>query len=134
MRAREFIIEGDMPADLKRLGKDADKLMASLKGGLSIPGISINKSNGSPYVGYRFGLSMAGADGKNHGATPKTGAFSGDPLLTVYTQEEYEIIQQAAKETLAGPIKKLSDMASREPSDTYKVSPTLKKKKNRYGV
>jgi hypothetical protein len=134
MRAREFITEADMPADLKRLGKDGDNLIAALKGGLSIPGISINKSNGNPYAGYRFGLSMAGANGKNHGATPKTGALSGDPLLTVYTQEEYEIIQQAAKEVMAGPIKKLSDMASREPGDTYKQSPVAKPKRNKYGV
>lgn len=60
--------------------------------------------------------------------------MAGDPLLTVYTAEEYEMIKQAAKDVVAGPIRKLSDMASREANDTHKTSPVAKRKPNKYGV
>jgi hypothetical protein len=132
MRAKEFLKEGDLPADLKRM--ENPSVTAAIKGGLSIPGISINKSNGSPYQGYRFGLAMASADGKGNNPTPAVGAMAGDPLLSVFTQEEYDIVKQAAKDTLAGPIKKLSSMTSEEVSDVNKTSPVAKPKRNKYGV
>lgn len=130
---KKFIAETDFHADLNRM-PDGDKLIASLKGGLSLPGISQTKSNGNPYQGYRFGLALATADGKGTITTPAAGAIAGDPLLTVYTEEEYEMIKQAAKDVVAGPIRKLSDMASREAGDTYKTSPVAKRKPNKYGV
>lgn len=132
--SKQFIAEADIPADLKRLGKPGHDIVASLKGGMSLPGISQNKSNGSPYQGYRFGIAMASADGKGTIHTPAAGAMAGDNLLSVYTQEEYEMVKQAAKETLAGPIRKLSDMASREAADTHKASPVAKRKPNKYGI
>jgi hypothetical protein len=132
MRAKEFLKEGDIPADLTRM--DSDAASAAIKGGLSIPGISQNKSNGSPYQGYRFGIAMAVADGKGTNHIPPAGPMAGDPLLSVFTDEEYEIIQQAAKDTLAGPIKKLSSMRSEEVADTNKISPVAKVKRNKYGV
>ena len=139
MRAKEFITnllnEGDIPADFKRLGKEGGAdVTAAIKGGMSIPGIRQNKSNGSPYQGYRFGLARATADGKGTHHTPAAGAIAGDPLLSVYTDEEYEMIKQAAKDVLAGPIKQLSDMKSRETDDTHTVSPVAKIKKNKYGI
>lgn len=135
MRAKEFIIEGDIAADFKRLGKEGGAATTSaIKGGMSIPGISQNKSNGSSYQGYRFGIALASSDGKGTQHTPAAGAIAGDPLLSVFTDEEYEIIKQAAKETLAGPIKKLSDMNSREVPDTNTNSIVNKPKKNKYGI
>jgi hypothetical protein len=132
MRAREFIIE-DIPADPKKIDKEAT---AAIKGGISLPGISINKSNGNPYQGYRFGIAMASAhsDPKHHRPTPAAGALAGDPLLSTYTEEEYEIIKNAAKDAMAGPIRKLSSMQSTETGDTNTASPVAKRKKNRYGV
>jgi hypothetical protein len=44
------------------------------------------------------------------------------------------MIKQAAKETMAGTIKKLSDMTSSEVPDTHTVSPVAKPKKNKYGI
>jgi len=132
MRARDFINEGDIHADFTKM--DTDAASAAIKGGLSIPGISQNKSNGSPYQGYRFGIAMAVADGKGTNHIPPAGPMAGDPLLSVFTDEEYEIIQQAAKDTLAGPIKKLSSMRSEEVADTNKISPVAKVKRNKYGV
>ena len=131
---KKLISESDIPADLKRLGKHGHDIVASLKGGMSLPGISQNKSNGSPYQGYRFGIAMASADGKGTLRTPAAGAMAGDNLLSVYTQEEYEMVKQAAKETLSGPIRKLSDMASREAADTHTASPVSKRKPNKYGI
>jgi len=136
MRATEFIkkqlSEGDIPADLNKMPNKS--ITAAIKGGLSIPGISINKANGSPYQGYRFGIAMASADGKGNNSTPAAGAIAGDPLLSVYTQEEYDMVKQAAKDTLAGPIKKLSSMASEEVPDVNKTSPVAKSKRNKYGI
>ena len=132
MRAKEFINE-DIGADSAKFD---DSVTSAIKGALSIPGISINKSNGNPYQGYCFGLALAGShsDPSKHVKTPAAGAMAGDPLLTVYTQEEYEMVAAAAKDVLAGPIKQLSSMASLEKPDTYKVSPTAKPKRNKYGV
>jgi hypothetical protein len=136
MRAQEFtrkpLAEGDIPADLNRLPNKS--ITSAIKGGLSLPGISQNKSNGSPYQGYRFGLAMASADGKGNNPTPAAGAMSGDPLVSVYTQEEYDMVKQAAKDVMAGPIRKLSSMSSEEVSDVNKTSPVAKPKRNKYGV
>jgi len=131
MRAKDFINE-DIGADLKRM--DDESVISAIKGGMSLPGISQNKSNGSSYQQYRFGIAMAAADGKNTFTTPAAGAIAGDPLLSVFTDEEYDIIKQAAKETMAGPIKKLSDMRSRETHDTNKQSVVAIPKKNKYGI
>jgi hypothetical protein len=132
MRAREFISE-DIPANPKQLDKS---ITAAVKGGLSIPGISINKSNGNPYQGYRFGIAMASAhsDKNKSEPTPAAGALAGDPLLSMFTQEEYDIVRNAAKAAMAGPVKKLSSMQSTETGDTNTASPVAKRKKNRYGV
>jgi hypothetical protein len=132
MRAKEFINE-DIGADGNKFD---DSVTSAIKGALSLPGISINKSNGSPYQGYRFGLALAGShsDPAKQVHTPAAGAMAGDPLVTVYTQEEYEMVANAAKEVMAGPVKQITSMASEEKPDTYKVSPTAKPKRNKYGV
>ena len=129
MRAKEFINETvDTPANLKKAPNDRS---ASMKGAVSIPGISMNKANGSSYLQYRFGIAMAGAP---EYPTQAAGAFAGDPLLSAYTDAELEIINFAAKQVGAGPIKRLSSNRSDELSNTNKVSPTAKPKPNKYGV
>jgi hypothetical protein len=118
MKITEIIVEGDIPADFNKLD-DNHTGPSAIKGALSIPGISMNKSNGSSYAAYRFGLAMAGAP---EFPTQAAGAIAGDPLLSTYTDAELEIINFAAKQIGVGEIKKLSTNRSTEMSDTNKQS------------
>jgi hypothetical protein len=124
MRAREFINEADHQADFKKLDPGE---AAALKGVVSIPGISINKANGSPYEQYRFGLALAGAP---EFPTQAAGAIAGDPLLATYTDAELEIINAAAKMVGAGQVKRLTTNRSEELSNTNTVSPVADWMKN----
>jgi hypothetical protein len=118
MRAREFITEvTDHPADLSKSAPDHEM---AIKGAVSIPGISMNKANGSSYLQYRFGIAMAGAPDY---PTKAAGAMAGDPLLSTYTDVELEIINAAAKMVGAGAVKRLSKNRSEELSNTNTVSP-----------
>jgi hypothetical protein len=117
MRAHEFIVEGDIPAQPEDLPQDQ---VSAIKGAISMPGISMNKSNGSAYLQYRFGLALAGAP---EYPTKAVGAFSGDPLLSTYTDAELEMINAAAKMVGAGPVLKMSDNRSTELSNVNKTSP-----------
>lgn len=117
MRANEFITETDHHANANELQSDA---VAAIKGALSMPDISINKSNGNPYTQYRFGLAMAGAPDY---PTKAAGAFAGDPLLSTYTDAELDIINAAAKMVGAGQVKKLTNNRSEELSNTNTASP-----------
>jgi hypothetical protein len=117
MRMYEILSEDAPGADLK----DAPEGVAdAIKGAVSMPSISMNKSNGSSYLQYRFGLAMAGAPDY---PTKAAGAFSGDPLLSTYTDAEIDIINAAAKMVGAGPVKKLNSNRSEELSNVNKVSP-----------
>ena len=108
----------DVPgADLNDAPDDVE---AAIKGAISMPAISMNKSNGSSYLQYRFGLALAGAPDY---PTKAAGAFSGDPLLSTYTDAELEIINAAAKMVGAGPVNKVSNNRSEELSNTNTVSP-----------
>jgi len=124
MRAREFIFENDTPANPKAFG---DGQMDAIKGAISMPDLSINKSNGSPYLQWRFGIAMAGAPDY---PTPPVGPMAGDPLLSTYTDAELEIINVAAKSVGAGKVRKLSDNRSTEMSNTYTKSPVAKRPKD----
>lgn len=117
MRLYEIITETDHHANAKDLSGDA---AAAIKGAVSMPDISINKSNGNPYTQYRFGLAMAGAPDY---PTKAAGAFAGDPLLSTYTDAELDIINAAAKMVGAGKVKKLTSNRSEELSNTNTVSP-----------
>ena len=120
MKITEIITETDHHADGSKLG---DSQVEALKGALSIPGISMNKSNGSSYAAYRFGLARAGAP---EFPTQAAGAIAGDPLLSTYTDAELEIINFAAKQIGVGEVRRLSDNRSTEMADTNKVTPTRK--------
>lgn len=132
MRAYEFI-KKHLAEDVPWAGQGSEKLhhthLSSLKNAMSIPNISMNKANGSPYMQYRFGIAMA-----NPESTPSAGAMSGDPLITAYTDAEMEKVKGAAKATGAGAITHLSDGVSDEAEGTNKVSPVAKPKKNKYGI
>ena len=128
MRAKEFIAEGDVPY----AGRGAEELhdvhIQALKNAMSIPNISMNKANGSPYMQYRFGMAMANPD------MPRAGAMSGDPLITAYTDADMQKVKDAAKSVGAGAITHLSDGNSNELDGGNKVSPVRKQTKNKYGI
>jgi len=128
MKIYEIITESDTPADAKKMPNDQ---VSAFKGAISMPGISQNKSNGSSYLQYRFGLALAGAP---EYPTQAAGAFAGDPLLSTYTDEELEMVNSAAKMVGAGPIKKLGNNRSTELDNTNTTSVVAKPKKNKYGV
>jgi len=122
MRAWEFLTEADSPVQPNMF---ADGQLDAIKGAISMPDLSINKSNGSPYLAWRFGIAMAGAPDY---PTPPVGPMAGDPLLSTYTDVELQIINTAAKTIGAGKVKKVSDNRSTEMSNTNKVSPVRKVK------
>ena len=128
MRIKDIITETDHHADLT---KTAPEHQAALYATVSIPGISQNKSNGSPYTQYRFGLALAGAPDF---PTKAAGAIAGDPLLSAFTDEELAMINSAAKMVGAGEVKRLTNNRSEELSNTNKQSPVPARKKNKYGV
>jgi hypothetical protein len=120
MKIHEIILEADEHASASKLHKDQ---VAALKGAVSLPSISHNTSNGSPYQGYRFGLALAVADGKHGGQMPATGAFAGDPLMLVYADHELDMIKDAAEMSNATPLNIMSDMRSHESDEVHRVSP-----------
>jgi hypothetical protein len=123
MRAKEFINEATKPME--------PTYKASLKNASTFPAMNMN--HGSSYLGYRFGLAMAGApdfptkaEGENW--------IGGDPLLAPYSEEENAIIDAAAAQVGGGARKTHSNNRSLETADVNKVSTVAKIKKNRYGV
>ena len=131
----EHAVKTKLSEDVPPAGKGSEKLdkshLAGIKGGLSIPGISMNKANGSSYMQYRFGLALAGAP---EYPTAAAGAVSGDPLLSTYTDEELDMIKMAAKQVGAGSITKLSKNRSEEIPGVNTTSPVANIKKNKYGI
>lgn len=122
MRAHEFISEGGV----KKLSKPAK---SSLRGAITTP--DANNNAGDAYKSYRFGLALAGAPDY---PTKAENEIGGDPLLTLYTDEEWEMVQYAAKQSNVGPIKRLTSRRSEELTDVNKQSPVAKPKRNKYGV
>ena len=121
MKINEIITEGDIHANPKQLANDQ---ISALKGAVSLPSISMNKSNGSPYQQYRFMIATGLVDGKGTGEVmPPAGAMAGDPLLTCYTDEEFNMIKDASKMMGAGPINQLSNQKSLEANEVHKTSP-----------
>ena len=121
MKINEIITESDIHANPTELAGDQ---VASLKGAVSMPDISGNKSSGNPYQQYRFMIATGLSDGKGTGEQmPAAGAMAGDPLVTCYTEEEFGMIKDAAKMTQAGEIKQISNHKSQEKDDVHRVSP-----------
>jgi hypothetical protein len=132
MRAQEFVRKQLAEGDVPYAGKGAEELhdvhIQALRNAMSIPNISMNKANGSPYMQYRFGIAMANPD------MPRAGAMSGDPLITAYTDAELQKVKDAAKSMGAGAITYITDSESNELEDGNKVSIVPKQKKNKYGI
>ena len=132
MRAQEFMRKKLAEGDVPYAGRGSEELhhvhIQALKNAMSIPNISMNKANGSPYMQYRFGLAMANPD------MPRAGAMSGDPLITAYTDAEMQKVKDAAKTMGAGAITHISDSVSNEADGGNVTSPVAKPKKNKYGI
>lgn len=124
MRAKEFVIKegaADPKGDGTLLHKEQQ---AAIRGMVSMPDISMNKSNGSFYQQMRFFLAMAGVGGAEPGVeTPVGNAFAGDPVMAPYSSKDLAIIKQAAKMVGAGRIVPMVSDTSDETNDTYTVSP-----------
>lgn len=123
MRAHEFLTEAkfgaakDVPANSNKLPKHQTR---AIKGAISMPDISQTKQGGSPYAQWRFGIAMAGAPDY---PTEPAGAFAGDPLLTTYTDAEWDIIVAAAKMIGAGEVNRITPNRSIENDNVNKTSP-----------
>lgn len=122
MRSREFIKEE------WRIRKDQK---SSMKNASTLP--KLNQSTGSAYMNWRFGLALAGAPDYPT-KMEADNWIGGDPLLSTYTDVEFDMIKKAAKQVGAGTIQNWSGKRSREVADVNKHSPVAKPKKNKYGV
>ena len=123
MRAKEFIKE-----DTKQMDHTHK---AAIKNASTFPDMNMN--SGSQYLGYRFGIAMAGAPD----FPTKIEAdnwIGGDPLVAPYTDEENMIINAAAAQVGGGKRQTWSNNRSLETADVNKTSTVAKIKKNRYGV
>lgn len=109
--------EADINANPAMLTKDQ---VAALKGLISLPDLSQNKSNGNAYEQMRFMLAMAGAPDY---PTPPSGAMAGDPAMIPYSSADMEIIKSAIDMIGGGRIIPVTDGKSKERDDTNTVSP-----------
>ena len=89
------------------------------------------------YTGYRLGMAVAGANGKDPLPTDmKAKSWIGKKKTThPYTKEEQAMLKQAYK-AVGAEYKDLNKgvMNSLELEDTNKTSPVAARKKNKYGV
>jgi len=135
MRAREFINEGTTNAQGNKAKGHTDKMTsdqkASMMNATTMP--HLNQSTGSAYLNYRMGLALAGAPDYPTKAAADSW-IGGDPLLSTYTQEEWDMIVAASKQVGGGTIENWSGKRSQEVADVNKASPVAKIKRNKYGV
>lgn len=124
MRAKEFIAETGM----RKISKDQKSAM---KNASTIP--ALNQSTGSAYMNYRMGLALAGAPDYPT-KMEADNWLGGDPLLSTYTDQEWDMVQAAAKQVGAGTIQNWSGRRSQETADVNKTSTVANIKPNRYGV
>jgi hypothetical protein len=114
---------GTMPIDKNK--------KAAMKNATTLPGL--NMATGSMYKNYRMGIALAGAP-----TYPTKMAadnwIGGDPLISSYTEEEYEMVKAAALQVGAGTIENWSGKRSEEMADVNKTSTVAKIKKNKYGI
>jgi len=125
MRAKEFITEA---GGMRKIDKE---YKSSLKNAVTLP--ALNQSTGSAYMNWRFGVALAGAP--NYPTKMEADNWiGGDPLLSTYTEEEWDMITAAAKQVGAGTIQNWSGKRSEEVADVNKTSTVAKVKRNKYGV
>jgi nicotinamide mononucleotide adenylyltransferase len=104
---------------------------AAMKNATTLPGL--NMATGSMYKNYRMGIALAGAP-TYPTKMEADNWIGGDPLISSYTEEEYEMVKAAAKQVGAGKLQNWSGNRSKEIADVQKVSPVAKPKRNKYGI
>lgn len=104
---------------------------AAMKNATTLPGL--NMSTGSQYMNYRMGIALAGAP-TYPTKIEADNWIGGDPLISSYTEEEFEMVKAAALQVGAGTIENWSGKRSEEMADVNKTSAVAKIKKNKYGV
>jgi hypothetical protein len=132
MRAHQFVKEGSAG----KVGKGGTKPIdnekkAAMRNATTVPGL--NMSTGSMYKNYRMGIALAGAPDY----PTKMAADSwigGDPLISSYTQEEYDMVKAAALQVGAGKLENWTGKRSEEIADVNKTSAVAKVKRNKYGI
>jgi len=126
------VAEGASGAAGKGGMKPIDKeKKAAMKNATTVPGL--NMATGSMYKNYRMGIALAGAPNFPAGGEADNW-IGGDPLISSYTEEEYEMVKAAAKQVGAGKLQNWSGDRSKEVADVNKKSAVAKPKKNKYGV
>jgi len=104
---------------------------AAMRNATTIPGL--NMSTGSMYKNYRMGIALAGApDYPTKMAADNW--IGGDPLISSYTEEEYNMVKAAALQVGAGAVENWTGKRSEEMADVNKNSTVAKPKRNKYGV
>jgi hypothetical protein len=132
MRAHQFVKEGSAG----KVGKGGttpidNEKKSAMRNATTIPGL--NMSTGSMYKNYRMGIALAGApDYPTKMAADNW--IGGDPLISSYTQEEYDMVKAAALQVGAGTIENWTGKRSEEMADTNKTSAVAKVKRNKYGI
>jgi hypothetical protein len=119
-----------------KIGKGGTKTIdkekkAAMRNATTLPGL--NMSTGSMYKNYRMGIALAGAPNFPAGMAADNW-IGGDPLISSYTEEEYEMVKAAALQVGAGTIENWSGKRSEEMADVNKASAVAKPKKNKYGI
>ena len=84
-------------------------------------------------MNYRMGIALAGAPDYPT-KMEADNWIGGDPLISSYTQEEYDMVKTAALQVGAGTIENWTGKRSEEMADVNKTSAVAKPKKNKYGV
>lgn len=119
-----------------KVGKGGTKTIdkekkAAMKNAATLPGL--NMATGSMYKNYRMGIALAGAP-TYPTKIEADNWIGGDPLISSYTEEEYEMVKAAALQVGAGTIQNWSGNRSKEVADVNKKSTVAKIKRNKYGI
>jgi nicotinamide mononucleotide adenylyltransferase len=131
-KVKKAVAEGSAGKVGKGGTKPIDKEKKSaMRNATTIPGL--NMATGSMYKNYRMGIALAGApDYPTKMAADNW--VGGDPLISSYTQEEYDMVKAAALQVGAGRLENWTGKRSEEIDGIQKVSPVAKPKRNKYGI
>lgn len=125
----------DIVRSLRESGtKNINKVQkAAIKNAITIPALNMSTGSGGAYMNYRMGIALAGAPDYPT-KMEADNWIGGDPLLSTYTDEEFEMIKKAAEQVGAGTIQDWSGNRSVEVADVNKTSTVAKIKRNKYGI
>ena len=106
---------------------------AAMKNASTLPDLNMSTGRGGAYMNYRMGIALAGAPNFPAGMEADNW-IGGDPLISSYTEEEFEMVKKAALQVGAGKIQNWSGKRSEEVADVNKTSAIAKIKRNKYGI